>query len=138
MDNIFSGGISFNGTSVAAPITSGVAALVIGTKKIKGDAAAQQIINTSVSIRDRYNTGLPHKRIDAVVATGVGGPTPPAQTLRGFLDKNKNCILDDSEILTALMLWISGTKWNGKDTISDSDMISLLHDWIKQNNICSQ
>ena len=52
------------------------------------------------------------------------------------MDKNKNCLLDDNEILTALGLWIAQTKWNGKDTISDAEMITLLHEWIKQARIC--
>lgn len=138
IDNVFQGGISFNGTSAAAPIASGVAALVAGTKKLKGDAVAEQMIKTADPIPDRFETKLPHRRVNAVTATGVGAPTPPPQTLRGFLDKNKNCVLDDSEILTALNLWISGTKWNGKDTISDAEMISLLRDWIKKANICTK
>lgn len=135
IDNVFKDGISFNGTSASAPIASGVAALVIGTRKINGDAVAQRMRETAVQIPDRFNTGLKHVRIDAVTATGVGAPPP--QTLKGFLDKNKNCKLDDAEILVALNLWITKTKWNGKDTISDAEMISLLHDWIKQNNICA-
>lgn len=137
VDGVFQGGISFNGTSASAPITTGVAALVAGTKGLRGDAVAEQIVQTAVSIRDRFNTGLKHSRLDAVLATGVGS-APPPQTLRGFLDKNKNCVLDDAEILTALHLWITQAKWNGKETISDSEMLSLLHDWIKQNTICSQ
>ncbi|MEM2046039.1 MAG: S8/S53 family peptidase, partial [Candidatus Bathyarchaeia archaeon] len=47
IDNVFEGGISFNGTSAAAPIASGVAALVIGTKGLKGDAVAEQLRSTS-------------------------------------------------------------------------------------------
>lgn len=140
IDNVFKDGISFNGTSAAAPIASGVAALVSGTRKLKGDAVAEQMIKTSDPIPDRFGTKLAHRRINAVAATGVSPqpPQPPQQTLRSFLDKNKNCVLDDDEILTALMLWISQTKWNGKDTISDSEMIALLRDWISQSNICGK
>jgi hypothetical protein len=137
IDKVFDDGISFNGTSASAPFTSGVTALVIGTRKIKGAEAAKRIIDTSVKIPDRFNTKLPHVRIDAVNATGAGAP-PPAQTLRGFLDKNKNCVLDDSEILTALALWITQSEWKPGSRISDGEMISLLQDWIKQNNICGK
>jgi hypothetical protein len=137
IDKVFDDGISFNGTSASAPFTSGVTALVIGTRKIKGVEAAKRVIDTSVKIPDRFNTKLPHVRIDAVNATGVGGP-PPAQTLRGFLDKNKNCVLDDTEILTALSLWITQSEWKPGSRISDGEMISLLQDWIKQNNICEK
>jgi hypothetical protein len=137
--NVFDDGIGFNGTSASAPFTSGVAALVIGTKNIRGEEVAKRIKDTSVKIPDRFSTGLPHVRIDAVNATGVGTqPPPPSQTLRGFLDKNKNCVLDDTEILTALSLWITQSEWRPGSRISDGEMLSLLHDWIKQNNICAK
>jgi hypothetical protein len=138
IDKVFDNGISFNGTSASAPFTSGVTALVIGTRKIRGAEAAKRIIDTSVKIPDRFNTKLPHVRIDAVNATGTGAPPPPPLTLRGFLDKNKNCVLDDSEILTALSLWITQSEWKPGSRISDGEMISLLQDWIKQNNICKK
>ncbi len=139
VDNVFgSGSISFNGTSASAPIVSGIAALVIGTKKLTGEAVAERIIQTAVSIRDKFSTGLPHRRVDAVAAS-LGPDTPhPKKTLREFLDKNRNCLLDDEEILTALTLWIKQEKWNGKDSISDSEMLVLLNEWIKRINVCGR
>ncbi len=51
------------------------------------------------------------------------------------LDDNQNRVLDDSEILNAIQLWILGEAVNGGDIITDQSILSLVQVWITGETI---
>jgi len=60
------------------------------------------------------------------------------QTMASALDKNQNRVLDDSEILNAIQLWILGDSASGDDTvINDAFILSLVQLWITGESISS-
>ncbi len=51
------------------------------------------------------------------------------------LDENQNRVLDDSEILNAIQLWILGEALADGETISDESILSLVQMWITGTSI---
>jgi hypothetical protein len=65
------------------------------------------------------------------VTVKQGGPT----CLPAALDTNRNNLFDDSEIITAIDLWVRAGAVPGcspPTTISDADIIKLIDLWVKQ------
>jgi hypothetical protein len=57
-------------------------------------------------------------------------PTPGTSSVEAALDVNNNGMIDDSEILEAIRLWISGAVVSGADiAITDAAMLNLIRLW---------
>jgi len=151
VDGLFKDGISFGGTSASTPFTSGGVALLLGKveKKSLDDLEnieyteadiGKVVIDNADPIPDRFKTNLPHRRLNVLRAWLALHATPPSppDKLESFLDKNKNCRIDDDELLLALNLWITQNEWAPGKRISDSDILRLINEWIFNQNICQQ
>jgi len=61
-----------------------------------------------------------------------------AAEIASSLDENQNRVLDDSEILNAIQLWILGDSVAGDDNvINDASILSLVQLWITGESISS-
>lgn len=133
------------GTSFASPLIAGAAALIKGTLKKRVPQSPHLshpggVVNAlfyyAVEIEDRFRTGLPHRRLDALAPIAPYlDSTPKPRPLLSVIDRNEDCQIDDAEVLFALNLWTTGTPLGGL-MLTDAYILEVLNAWIQGRNIC--
>ncbi len=142
---VLADGESLPGTSFASPLIAGAAALIKGTLKKRVPQSPHlshpgSVVNAlfyyAVEIEDRFRTGLPHRRLNALAPiANYLDPTPKPRPLLSVLDRNEDCQIDDAEVLFALNLWTTGTPLGGL-MLTDTYILDVLNAWIQGRNIC--
>lgn len=133
------------GTSFASPLIAGAAALIKGTLKKRVPQSPHLshpggVVNAlfyyAVEIEDRFRTGLPHRRLNALAPIAPYlDSTPKPRPLLFVIDRNEDCQIDDAEVLFALNLWTTGTPLGGL-MLTDTYILDVLNAWIQGRNIC--
>lgn len=133
------------GTSFASPLIAGAAALIKGTLKKRAPQSphlshpggvVNALFSYAVEIEDRFRTGLPHRRLNALAPIAPYlDSTPKPRPLLSVIDRNEDCQIDDAEVLFALNLWITGTPLGGL-MLTDTYILDVLNAWIQGQNIC--
>ena len=133
------------GTSFASPLIAGAAALIKGTLKKRAPQSphlshpggvVNSLFSYAVEIEDRFRTGLPHRRLNALAPiANYLEPTPKPRPLLPVVDRNQDCYINDEEVLFALNLWTTGTPLGGL-LLTDTYILDVLNAWIKGQNIC--
>jgi subtilisin family serine protease len=133
---------ALEGTSFAAPVVAGIAALILAVKDMsptdlkKVMRETGKYIPVTVFGHNWMPTTVQITRVDALAALCEVSPEScnpkpePTTSLAAQYDTNKNSKLDDSEILKALDDWIRGK-------ISDSEMMQLLSCFITNRDVQS-
>ncbi len=57
------------------------------------------------------------------------------QTMASALDENQNRVLDDTEILNAIQIWILGEAMPDGEVITDESILSLIQMWITAESV---
>ncbi len=69
------------------------------------------------------------------ISTAQSSVDQEASEIASALDNNQNRVLDDSEILNAIQLWILGAALPDGEIISDESILSLVQLWITGESI---
>lgn len=114
----------FGGTSAAAPLVSGVAALLLSAQsRLTAPEVVRVLRSTGVPAFDpRANAYFP--RVDAYRALqAVLSPFPAPPAGLGAFDANGNGLIDDSEFFAAVDAWIGGS-------LPDGAFFALIDAWV--------
>ena len=124
----------FGGTSAAAPIVAGVAALMFSASSDLTLAQVRHILQDTADPASDPINGWHLSRVNAykavrsILLNTPSSPVPfPAPDLAGF-DINRNGLIDDPEFFAVIDQWIAGQ-------INDDLFFSIIDVWISQARV---
>lgn len=121
---------NFGGTSAAAPIVTGVIALMLGADpSLPQRAILEHLRTTAVLVRDpRSSQSFPrveaYRAVRAVLAARQTPSATASSPAIANFDTNGDGVIDDSEYYTALEAWIAGE-------ISDELFFNVTDYWVR-------